>query len=265
MRHRHFHFHQERALAPAGLGRLLRDERGMELVEWLATTGLVIALMMAVWTVFYGGPGRQLRAAVQAQVNAYAHGFDGGLATNGPAGRVPVVEGLVVTFDPTPYLESPYLADDARATMFRPDPFDPNDAAPRRFEHDPFMPAAVAPVPAQPGAVQAAPFQPGVFTRTAFGQTYSIRTVVQPLPGVQVGYAPERHEVILTSPVRRQQVLLNVNDGTAVLFSPDHTTPAPITLQQAQQMQFLVVRYEVQPAQPVVFTPVLSVPSLFVP
>jgi Flp pilus assembly pilin Flp len=69
--------------------QVLRDERGASLVGWVAITVMVFMLVVGIWTALYGGPGRTLKAGVEAQVARFANGFEGGLGTSGPTGNVP--------------------------------------------------------------------------------------------------------------------------------------------------------------------------------
>ncbi|HEU4323635.1 MAG TPA: hypothetical protein VFS21_10850 [Roseiflexaceae bacterium] len=76
------------------LQRLLRHEGGMQVAEWVGVTAVVLCMVIALWSVFYGGPGRMLRATVGEQVTRYAAGFEGGLQTSGPSGGRPGVRAV---------------------------------------------------------------------------------------------------------------------------------------------------------------------------
>jgi Flp pilus assembly pilin Flp len=69
--------------------QVLRDERGASLVGWVAIMVMVFMLIVGIWTALYGGPGRTLKAGVEAQVARFANGFEGGLGTSGPTGNIP--------------------------------------------------------------------------------------------------------------------------------------------------------------------------------
>src|SRR5689334_13848128 len=69
--------------------QVLRDERGASMVGWVAIMVMVFMLVVGIWTALYGGPGRTLKAGVEAQVARFANGFEPGIGTNGPTGNVP--------------------------------------------------------------------------------------------------------------------------------------------------------------------------------
>jgi hypothetical protein len=69
--------------------RVLRDERGIEVTEWIGLTLVVLVIVMMIWQAFYGGPSQALKASVQVVADRYASGFEGGLGTNGPIGAKP--------------------------------------------------------------------------------------------------------------------------------------------------------------------------------
>jgi hypothetical protein len=61
----------------------------MQVIEWLGMSAILLLLIGAIWSAFYGRPGQALRDVVQAQIFQYAEGFEGGVQTSGPSGSAP--------------------------------------------------------------------------------------------------------------------------------------------------------------------------------
>jgi hypothetical protein len=67
------------------------NEQGMQLLEWVGISALVLILIGGIWSAFYGMPGQALKEVMQVQVFRYADGFEGGLHTAGPTGAAPAM------------------------------------------------------------------------------------------------------------------------------------------------------------------------------
>jgi hypothetical protein len=67
------------------------NEQGMQLLEWVGISALVLILIGGIWSAFYGMPGQALKEVMQVQVFRYADGFEGGLYTTGPSGAAPTM------------------------------------------------------------------------------------------------------------------------------------------------------------------------------
>jgi hypothetical protein len=267
--------------------RVLRDERGMALVEWLALTGVALALTLTIWLAAFGAPGRALRDTVQGVATRYALGFESGVRTRGPSGRVPLVPGQRVVFEATPFAAlafDPTLRQEVRfdPTTNQPSPFDPTP-----FQIGAFVPAAQEPVAfaAVPNqAVETAPTfaqpvqfdpttgQPVAFERVSYAATvFNVRrteqVVVRPVAGVGVQFVAGSHQVRLVDPLTQQTVLFRPDTGEAIVVDPVTGRTAPVTLSKLVAWQMVTVSYETTQHSPILtlLRPVLIVPTLLGP
>ena len=223
---------------------LLRNERGMEMVQYVAMSGVVVSLIMAIWLVFYGGAGDTLRSAVQTQIEAYAAGFEGGLSTSGPTGRVPDLSSVPVRFDPTP--------------------FRPIAIGEQAFKSGAFAPRAKDVIDFDPTAQQAVPFDPTALQAVPFVAIDTAKVVVQPMPNVKVTLDPQRGTVTLFEPVQQRTYVLDTVRGTASVFNPVTQVRQPVSLVEMQRLGVVAVRTVSQVAQVVqsIKVVVLSIPTL---
>jgi hypothetical protein len=67
------------------------DEHGMQLLEWVGISALLLIMIGGIWSAFYGMPGQALKEVMQVQVFRYADGFEEDISTMGPAGSVPTM------------------------------------------------------------------------------------------------------------------------------------------------------------------------------
>lgn len=80
----------------------LRDERGVETVQWIGLSAVILTLIMAIWLAVYGGAGQALKATISDVAAHYANGFEGGVHTSGPSGGTPTLGRIDPTiFDPS--------------------------------------------------------------------------------------------------------------------------------------------------------------------
>jgi hypothetical protein len=79
----------------------LRDERGVETVQWIGLSAVILTLIMAIWLTVYGGAGQALKATIDDVAAHYANGFEGDVHTNGPTGGTPTLGHIEpAIFDP---------------------------------------------------------------------------------------------------------------------------------------------------------------------
>jgi hypothetical protein len=79
----------------------LRDERGVETVQWIGLSAVILTLIMAIWLAVSGGAGQALKATIGDVAAHYANGFEGGLSTSGPTGGMPAMSSIdPATFSP---------------------------------------------------------------------------------------------------------------------------------------------------------------------
>jgi len=133
---------------------VLRDERGAEAVQWVALSGVVVIMVVAIWAAFYGGSGRMLRQAIQVQTTRYAMSFEGGVRTSGPRGRLPRFRGDVFI---EPVNVAPVRLNPA---LLEPLTIDPILITAPEVVVIPVEPRDVAAIPVEPRDVAAIPICP---------------------------------------------------------------------------------------------------------
>ena len=284
---------------------MLRNERGAEAVQWVALSGVVVIMIVAIWAAFYGGAGQMLRRTIQAQTTRYALSFEGGVQTNGPRGRLPRFVGDVfvepvhvapIRLNPailTPLMIDPIpiTAQDVSILPISPDevaaiPLTPGEVAaipltPDEVASIPLTPGEVAAIPLTPGEVAAIPLTPDevasvpVSPLVATGASMELPMVlivhIRPTPGVRTQIDAETGRIVLSHPRWSYLIVIDPKSGKAFMVDPATRIATPVDLETMQRMGWIQVRYEQALGHaapiylPVLAIPVLAIPSLTIP
>lgn len=103
---------------------IIRNEQGLETVQWLGMSATVLTLIMMIWLSAYGAGGSAVRSAIQSQISVYAKGFEGGLGTSGPKARMPGAPDtrpwIITASNPGSYQTDRYNPQVYQRTVFAP-------------------------------------------------------------------------------------------------------------------------------------------------
>jgi hypothetical protein len=214
--------------------RLIRDERGMETVEWLAFGGVLITIIAVVYEVLSGNAA--LRGAIKAATTFYAVNFGKDIGANAP--RLTCLEDR----EDRQRVPCPTL------------PFDPAPFAPPDFALAEF--AAHAQTPAV--------FDPSTQTLAIFDPARRAQLVIRPAEHVTAAVEPGTWKLRLFDSAQQRAAIFDPIRREAILVDPVTNVPTPASLVALQQLGLVEVSFATEPARgPSIALLALGVPGWF--
>jgi hypothetical protein len=197
--------------------RLIKDERGLETVEWLAFGAVLLTIISVAYAVLTGNA--TLRNGIKTATTFYAVNFGKDIGGNAP--RVTCLEDL----------EDQWQERCPTAP-------DPVPVAPPNF------------APAELAAHTQAPvlFDPNTYTLAIFDPVQGKQLEIRPAQHVVVTVEPGTQQVRLFDPVRQQVALFDPLRREAFLVDPATSVLTPASLAELQ-LQGLIEVFVVEPVQ----------------
>jgi hypothetical protein len=215
--------------------RLIKDERGMETVEWLAFGGVLLTIIAVAYAVLSGNAA--LRGGIKAATTFYAANFGKDIGAGAP--RITCLEEIEDGWQvPCPTVQ------------FDPAPLNPTSFAPAEFAM-----RAQAPVV----------FNPSAQTLAIFDPAGRAQLELRPAEQVTAAVEPGTWRLRLFDSARQRAAIFDLIHHEVFLVDPVTNVPTPANLVALQQLGLVEVSFVAEPARgPLVALLALGVPRWFI-
>lgn len=214
--------------------RLIKDEHGMETVEWLAFGGVLLTIIAVAYAVLSGNAA--LRGGIKAATTFYAVNFGKDIGAGAP--RITCLEEIEDGWQvPCPTV-----------------PFDPAPLSPPSFAPAEFVMRTQTPVV----------FNPSAQTLTIFDPVRRTQLEIRPGEHVMAAVEPGTWQLRLFDPVRQRAAIFDPIHQEVFLVDPMTNVPTPASLAALQQLGLVEVSFVAEPVRgPPVVLLALGVPRWF--